>query len=422
MAKLQHNKGGLMKAKSIFGLVALLLIALSGIAVASHVEDLPVVIDSVEVEDVELDADSNNRLDIERGEEIEVEVRFTATDFADNVEVRASIRGYEYNDYNDVSDSTHVFDIEPNTTYVKRLHLMLPDDIEKDSYRLRVEISDRNSREITQRYSLLIDEARHRLRFEDVLVNPSSAVKAGRALLTTVRLENMGQKDENNVKVTVSIPELGLSVSDFIDEIERDESEETEEMFMRFDTCAKAGDYELLVEVKYDRARETMSKSMLVRVLENDQCDDGKKAAPSIIIGSTSLTIKGGESAAVPITIANNAKSSKSFSLALSGAEDFEYSISPGATAVLAPGESQSFAVSLTPKKGWEGSKALTLSITSGSEKVYDTVINVSVEKNKSFGAAGVLEVILIILVVVLVILGVILGVTRAKSGEKTYY
>ena len=65
-------------------------------------------------------------------------------------------------------------------------------------------------------------------------------------MLATVRVENKGQKDEDDVKVTVSIPALGLSATDYIDEVEEDEEEETEELFIRMPKCAEAGQYELL--------------------------------------------------------------------------------------------------------------------------------------------------------------------------------
>jgi len=61
----------------------------------------------------------------------------------------------------------------------------------------------------------------------------------------------------NGVKVVVSIPDLGVSASDFIDELEaegddNDDQATTEEMFLRIPDNAETGEYTVRIEVYFD--------------------------------------------------------------------------------------------------------------------------------------------------------------------------
>src|SRR5574341_761734 len=116
----------------------------------------------------------------------------------DDVRVKAEIDGYEYGD---IEDRTSLFDIDAGNVYRKTLNLVIPNDIDaSETYTLRVEVSDSDNQEEFN-VSLNIDEQRHNLGIFDVLVNPSR-VAAGRPLFLNVRIENLGEMKEENVKVT----------------------------------------------------------------------------------------------------------------------------------------------------------------------------------------------------------------------------
>ena len=72
----------------------------------------------------------------------------------------------------------------------------------------------------------------------------------------------------------MNVPGLGISGTDYIDEVETDDEEETEEIFMRLPLCAKAGVYDVDVQVTYDEAHRTTRKSTKVKVRENPQCQE----------------------------------------------------------------------------------------------------------------------------------------------------
>src|SRR3989338_4779220 len=213
---------------------------------------LDLSVDKVKVNSQELQPNAVTRLDVLRDGTVDVEVRFTPNKDMKNVELMAFISGYEYNKNSRIFDSTPLFDADAGVSYVKKLHLYLPEDVDEDSYRLRLVVADRNDDQLVRDYQLKLDVPRHLLKIKDVLLYPGTTVKGGDVLLSSVRLENQGEKDEEDVKVTVSVPALKLSASDFVDEVENGRQEETEELFLRVPKCAEAGTYPLSVQVSYD--------------------------------------------------------------------------------------------------------------------------------------------------------------------------
>ncbi len=268
-----------------FGIIAMLAITI--VAIANTALALPVTIQRVEVNDDVIDVNAANRIDFERDGELEVEVRLSASQDIDDVEIEAFISGYEYNDDKEsqLSDSSALFDMEAGVDYVKRLNLRLPDDVDSDDYKLRILVSDRNGAETIQVYNLKIEGTRHIVKILDVVAS-DTRVKPGSALLTTVRVENQGQLDETDVKVTVSIPELGISASDYIDNIDNDDQKDSEELYLRIPTCAKAGIYQLKAEISYDRDHETMSKTTPIEIVESDSC------APKVTADATTVVVQ----------------------------------------------------------------------------------------------------------------------------------
>jgi len=113
---------------------------------------------------------------------------------------------------------------------------------------------------------LLLINTTFALEITNISFNPSNEVESGRALLTTVRVQNIGEKDEENIKVEVNIPDLGLSASDYIDEIGAGESKTSEELYMRIPECVEAKDYSVKITVEYDEEYETVSVEKMITV------------------------------------------------------------------------------------------------------------------------------------------------------------
>jgi len=254
-------------------LSSLTLIFLIGIVVLSAVASaLPVAIDDVKVNGDSVSPSDSNKISVERGEELEVKVILTSSEAVDNVQIRAEISGYEYDYVDSVSDITKTFDMDANATHKKYLYIDLPENVEVDSYKLRVFVTNRDDVEVVENYNLKIDAERHKVVIKDIILTPAYEIVAGRSLLAAVRVENMGNRDEDSVKVTVSIPDLGVSASDYIDELDEDDAETSEELFLRIPTCAEPDVYEVVAKVVYDDGHEDVSETALVNIVESGTC------------------------------------------------------------------------------------------------------------------------------------------------------
>lgn len=411
-----------MKALHILVALTLFLTAISA-SVA-----LPITLDSVEFDDVILKTDQVNTLSVERGDTYEVDIRFVSQQKLNDVEVRAFISGFEFNDIETIEDHTTIFDTEANVTYVKRLNLKIPSDVDQDNYKLRIIISDRFSDEFIANFNLRVDVPRHSLNIEDVIFSPSSTIKAGSALLATVRVENSGEKDEDDVKVVVSIPALGISATDYIEEIENGkgdfEEEETEELFLRIPRCTKAGNYDVLVEVSYNSNRRIATEKKTMSVTADETCEETAAPKTSVMLGSQQQSVVPGQAAVFPVTVSNTGRTSKTFTLTVQNSDWATVSISPTSTLVVPAGQTQTVFVNIEPAESTpSGAHSLVATIASGDFQE-DLTLTAQVNAPSQAPLKSVFEIVLIILVVILVIVGIVLliGHLRAKDEPQTYY
>lgn len=242
----------------------MMLLATSAIA-------LPISVERVEIDDERVD-DNTARLDVQRGQEVEVELTLVPTEDVEDIEILAFISGYEYNSIESIADSIGPIDMDAGVRYKKTLNIELPEDVEEDDYKLRLLLTNRNGDDmISLNYQLKIDLPRHKLKITDVLFHPGKNVKAGTALLGQVRLENMGEKDEDDIVVKIMIPELGVSATDYVDEIETGEQEETEEMYIRIPESAEPGIYQAQVYVGYNNDHDKLLATSVINVEANER-------------------------------------------------------------------------------------------------------------------------------------------------------
>jgi hypothetical protein len=261
-----------MSLGKITSIAFMLLISMVLLSGAVFSADIPVTIDDVKVNGDSLSSGDSNKIGVESGEELEIKVILTASAGTENVQVEAEISGYEYDYVESVSDKTKTFNMDANTTHKKNLYINLPQNVEEDSYKLRIIVSNRDDKEVIQNYNLKIDAPRHSMAIMDILLTPASEVAAGKSLLAAVRAKNLGDRDEDSVKVTVSIPELGLSASDYIDEVEYGDAETSEELFLRIPSCTEAGAYDVVAKVAYEGGHEDVTEKASIEVVEGDSC------------------------------------------------------------------------------------------------------------------------------------------------------
>ena len=421
---------GNIKTFARLALATLLVLALALVLPAAvAAQSVPVTIDKVEIDDVDVAPGGTVRLDVERGDELSVRVRVTVTQDISNLEIRGFISGFEFNDIadEDLHDVTQVFDARANVSYVRKLNFALPREVQVDNYKLRIVVADRFGDQVSQSYNLLIDAPRHELNLLDVILSPGWRVKAGSAVLATVRVENLGQQEEDDVRVTVRIPKLGVSGTEYIDRLrDDDDQEETEEIFLRLPRCAEAGTYELVTEAVFQRGRRTVTDTQTIEIVENEACAAPDMPPVTVTLGSQLQTIQAKGSGVFPITIANNAKLPRQFTLSVTAPEGLSVQVAPSNTIVLDAGKSQTLYVYVSDAGAASGAHVITAALSSAQEQLEQFALTVTVEGKRGATARQVLEVILIILVVILVILGLVVAISRLRGPDEgpvqTYY
>lgn len=372
-----------------------------------------------------------NNLKVERGDELKIKVRVKALADVSNVQVEADIFGYRFShrDEGKVSDTSKVFDMEVGDVDTIDLDLEIPIRMDKKFTLLRVRVADEDGLAFENNYQLHVfgidDE--HAVIIKDVEISPSSSINAGRAFTAMVRVENIGDDDLDDIKVTISVPELNIRDSEFLDELDADEKETLEEFLLRIPDCAAPGIYDVEIVVEFDEF-ETETARTQINVIPGDSC----KATSDDDVGSIVITpsavqeVSAGSETAFPIMIDNQASTSKTFVVAVSGVEGWGTSrVSPSSVVVVPAGEAKTVFVYVQANKDAVGEKVFLASVSGdGESESFPLTANV-VEGSGSGDLNRGLGVALAVLVIILIIVGLIIGFNKLRGQEdspQTYY
>jgi len=409
--------------KKLFSLLVVLIISvlMSSMAFAT------ITVDFVKVNGDEVTESSTNFiLDVDRGDELDVKVRLSSNVSLNDVQIEAVLRGVDSRE--SVDDITDTFDMKGNVSYTKTLSLPLIDKIDQDKYKLRIRISDRDNPTVEKTYELDIGTERRDVVVKDVVLSPSTEVKAGRALLATVRINNRGEKDEDGVKVVVSIPDLGVSAADFIDELEAEDEDDdqatTEEMFLRIPDDAETGEYEVVVDVFFDDLDKKNSFITTISVLGEDKVAEVPKAEDKTIItvAADKQNAAKGQEVAYPIALTNAGTSDKTYTIRADGAAWASFRVAPSNVLVIGAGESKALTVYASAgKDAPAGEQTFTVTISSDEKTLKQLPLSINVQESAS-GASTLkrgIEVGLVVLVILLVIIALIIGFSKLRGDEE---
>lgn len=362
----------------------------------------------------------------DRGDELNIRVKLEATADVDDVSVIVRIFGDEHYDVLEVSDN---FDMEAGDRQTVDLTLRVPDIADQGKYKLRIIVASRDGAVKVYNYNLRIDAQRHFVKIDDVYFSPNSRVEAGRALLTVVRLENLGERNEEGVRVTVSLPALGVSAVDYVDEIDEDDEVSTEELYLRIPANAASGVYDVLIEVEYDDGFAKESAVYSIQVLgasvPDTTVEESSKPGKTVItVGPESQDVIAGAGGAIyPVTLSNEGSEAKTYTLGTSGADSFAtVEVSPSSLVMLKAGETKTVYVYVSANEDASiGMHSFSVDIKNGAETLQQIPLTANVVAPIGGDWDGVkkgLEVGLIVLIIVLIVLGLIVAFSKAKKGD----
>jgi len=419
--------------RKILGFALIFLLALT--SVVSGIQSYDYYINTVKVKG---DYAGNGAIVLERGENVPVEVWVSGINTVDGVRVEASLGDYEYGKVEDISD---LFEVSANGRHKITLNLEIPEDIDvADFHTLRVEAYD-GRYEDRREYDVEIRESRHKLLVQDVIFRPSNTVEAGRSLRSVIRIENLGNKKEEDIKVTVSIPELGVSGSEIIDELVSEEdddndaetSESTSEILVPIPNNAVAKDYEVQVLVEYNRGHDVVRETKMINVIGgSDQGSDDT----IVSVDSNSKEIPKGQEVSYKVMFANLGQDRALYSIEVAGTETWASVRTTPSFVNVEPNQAGELFVYLKANENVpNGQQAFTIKVNEGGKSIKEVNLNANLVDNSA--SSGVLryglEIGFVLLVLVLVILGLVVAFRRMGESknndrpldtteEQTYY
>lgn len=412
-------------------------------------------IDRVDVDGITVTG-SSKLVDVHRGVTVPITVWVSGNNNISTVydaRIEAYISGYEYGEVEVTSD---IFAISENGSYKKTLRLKLPSDLESSKvYDLRVVLTARNQ-EVSQTFKITVEEDRHLLDVYDVIMNPYNNVQAGQPLFITVRVENMGDNVENSIKVTASIPELGIQASEFIDQLVRQVDEDQAEHFvtkrdaattgslmLMIPENAKEGDYKVNVKLNYNRGHDANAyadelgdeKTYTIHV-KGAKAQVAVNTVSSLVnVDNTIQSAEAGQGAIYKVSIANLGREAQTFSVEALGVAGWGVTrVDPQNVLVGADKTGEAFVYVSPSENTQEGMKTFSLKVKDQAGNVVAekaltlNVIGSTSPQEGSFGSfKKVLEVGFVALLAILIILGIVLVAKRLGGKEdsvegQTYY
>ncbi len=416
-----------MKSKILSVILSIILVA-SGV-LAYNINGVPnYYISKIAVDDSQIY--ESESIFVERGQTVDVDVWFTGYDNSglgsiDSTRVRAWIGGYEYDEVEAISN---VFEVSPGVSYKKTLQLKIPSDLDgSKDYTLHVEVYDDQSN-VEEVHSLRVEEKRHSLTIEDTIFSPDLTLEAGKNLFANVRIKNDGDKKEEDIKVKLSIPKLGISTRAYLDELAAHEIANTDEedsgsinsLYLKIPENTKEGNYDVVVEAEYNNGHDVVSETYTLSVKN----DEAKVVASNSMINVDSSTkkIAQGEGSIYKISFANLESNAKSYSVEVSGADAWATTRVDPSSVTVQPDKTADAYVYLAAKEDASvGTHMFTVRIKSGDNVIKE--LNLGAEVTEATVSSWdtvklVLEIIFIILLVALIAVGTVIGIRKYRKDE----
>jgi len=378
---------------------------------------------------------------VERGDSISIMTQFTNTVDANNpvgstikdVKVKAWLGGYEFGDVEYVSG---LFDVLTGVTYSKNLVLKLPNDIDASKdYTLHVQVFDTKT-DLENEFTLRVAKQRHLLNFVDIIFNPGLTVRQDQPLFVTTRVENLGDKIEENVRVIAAIPELGISQRTFLDDLtpvdvdvsQKENSESTEALFLDLSEV-RPGNYNIVVRAEYNRGHDYVEKVFPLTVKAG-------KEAPTVVenfivdVAEKVKNVNAGESVIYKVSLANLNVETKKVTLEVAGVDVWGTArADPSSLSVEADSSKEAFVFISANANAESGNKMFTVRVKEDGTVLKEVQLQANVKGGEAVSSSSSLrtglEVGFIVLLIILVILGIILAVNKLRSKEEpeqSYY
>lgn len=391
----------------------------------------------VDVYKVEIDrADvSGNNVALVSGNTIDLDLFFVAGEDAEEVEISAWIQGYR----SDGAEQSFA-DLIDGKDYHSTLSLAVPSDLdnvdEEHTISVRIETDSGSWEEEFQ-----VNIQRESYKVDLLFVEVDQNVKAGQSVPVDVVIKNLGRHELDDVVVSVSVPELGISKNayfgdltptdnscdkeDFSDDDEYlacllgddNDAEDTYEkrIYLNIPEDTATGTYELKVEAYNSDEKDMKTISLSVQ---------GKEDKSKLVVAVTSKEVAVGNTVTYDVMIVNSGSNIGVYQIVAETAEGVLVTVdSPVVT--VAAGSSQVVKVSVKGVKEGTYSFGVNVIAEDGSSERAGMTALVTEGKVSLTGNVAVLTIILAIVFVVLLVVLIVLLTRKPQQSEEleeSYY
>lgn len=390
--------------KTIFALI-LTMIILSGIALAST----DYIIDEVKLNNNKID---NNPVKVELGSTIDLSVRLKSLKYIEeDIKVEAWIPGYDYGEIRVVSEKIR---IKNNVFYNIPLELTIPEDLElkNNYYKLYIRVSGKNgySEEV---YNLFIEEKRHDIRFNDIIIWPENQIKDGELLYVKTRLENMGYKTEDNIRLQVSINELGVSNALWVNQLNPNQAVTTNNLPLRIPKGTTTGNYKVTLKLFYNRDHLIIEDSFNIYIEGADKTE----TVSEILFDKGKTEIERDKEETYKILIANMDNSKKIYTINVLNAESWSnIEISQNIISLNLKNVAE-VRIKLTPKE--TGYKNFSIVVEEDGNKVKEQHYQVNVNENKSLNNSTISPILTTLGLGIVILIAIGLFIKKQRDLEE---
>lgn len=256
-------------------------------ALAATASALPATLEQVKLDGVVLEQDQVTRLDIEKNKKYDVSVLIEAQEDIDDMEIKLFVAGFEYSATERAEDHYGPVNMEQDESRKFNMEIEFSDEFEQDGYQLRVFLMNKDDDETIGRYPIKLDVPRNSLKIEDIIFYPETKINGKEALMTSVRIENNGEKTQEDIKVRVSIPDFELAATTYINEIEAGDEKETEEIFLRMPKCGVEGLHPVEINVEYGEGHYKTTERAYINFMPDESCSVPEEGAVEVIVTET---------------------------------------------------------------------------------------------------------------------------------------
>ncbi len=398
---------------SVIATLVVLLVMPSVLALDTS-GNLDVNINSVVIKGMEVSNADSATISGLAGEAIPIRVVFTSNIDEKDARVAAWVSG------KNVVYSAFMH-LVPGSTYSQALNVNLPSDIDpNEDYTLYVRVETKTGYKL-EAFNLNVQRKSYVTAILDV--DSDRTVNAGETLDINVVLKNKGYEEMKDVFVVASIPELGVERKAYfadltpVDDTDADKEDSGQEtIYLRIPVSAKAGIYELQIQVYNSKFKRNMTRT--ISVIGAGQSSD-------VLVPVTSKEIAAGSSATYSLILVNPSNKIGVYEIIPQAAEGIVVSV-PESVVTIPAGTSKT--VDLQVKAGSrDGTYNFAVDVNSLGNLVERVSLTANVVKASTFGNNN-LTVLTIVLAIVFVVLLIVLIVlltrkpNRTEELEESYY